>query len=299
MYGKLRNLSEMNLLVRSKDRERLQGDGDPALFRLPLPEAIFGDYRLIWATIPNTIYNVNSTNNKLYLFKTGTGDVTLTIPSQNYTGTTLAAALTDLLLAYTTDGPAILVEYLDSVMKLQFTLPDGAEFQIYSKYKEDSAHAILGFRTSASKVLYQLVPGQPNLLPNVVALGLPISLGIQVKESSTSSYALGGNIEDRKLDNNGNTLSIVKTPRAHNANNGNTLSIVKTPRAHNASLVIPFLASAGSYHSSAVDTHRQWINFPRPTKHLNIQLVSPDTHSKVDLNGAEWEMLLSKAEASM
>jgi len=282
MYGKLRNLSEMNLLVRSKDRERLQGDGDPALFRLPLPEAIFGDYRLIWATIPNTIYNVNSTNNKLYLFKTGTGDVTLTIPSQNYTGTTLAAALTDLLLAYTTDGPAILVEYLDSVMKLQFTLPDGAEFQIYSKYKEDSAHAILGFRTSASKVLYQLVPGQPNLLPNVVALGLPISLGIQVKESSTSSYALGGNIEDRKLDNNGNTLSIVKTPRAHNA-----------------SLVIPFLASAGSYHSSAVDTHRQWINFPRPTKHLNIQLVSPDTHSKVDLNGAEWEMLLSKAEASM
>lgn len=282
MYGKLRNLSEMNLLVRSKDRERLQGDGDPALFRLPLPEAISGDYRLIWATIPNTIYNVNSTNNKLYLFKTGTGDVTLTIPSQNYTGTTLAAALTELLLAYTDDGPAILVEYLDSVLKLQFTLPAGAEFQIYSKYKEDSAHAILGFRTSASKVLYQLVPNQANLLPNVVALGLPISLGIQVKESSTSSYALGGNIEDRKLDNNGNTLSIVKTPRAHNA-----------------SLVIPFLASAGSYHSSAVDTHRQWINFPRPTKHLNIQLVSPDTHSKVDLNGAEWEMLLSKAEASM
>lgn len=270
----LRNLSEMNLLVRSKDRDRVQGPGDSAEFRLGLSEAIEGKYRLIWATIPNSTYNINSRNNRLYLTSTATGDLTLTIPSQNYTGETLANALQSLLITggYTQPGQTIAITYLETLLKLRFVLSAGAEFKIYCRQSdEDSAHAVLGFETSAQEAETWLPAGQTRDLPNVVALGSPTSLGIRIKECSSLAYSLGGFYEERVGD-----------------------SIRRGTKSHSASLVIPFLASSGGYQSSAQDRHDQYVFFPSKTKYLNIQVVSPDTQEKVQLNGGEWEMLLSK-----
>ena len=271
----LRALSEMNLLVRSKDRDRVQGPGDSAEFRLPLQEAIEGKYRLIWATVPNACFNVNSKNNKLYLTSTAMGDTTITIPSQNYTGETLADTLQSLLIneGYVQPGETIGIAYLDTHLKLQFTLSAGAEFKIYCRQSNsDSAHAVLGFETSAQDAETWLPQGQTRILPNVVALGLPTSLGIQIKECSTLAYSLGG---------------------FHEVWDGS--SVKRGTKNHSASLVIPFLASSGGYQSSAQDRHDQFVFFPNKTKYLNIRVVSPDSRDKVDLNGADWEMLLSKA----
>jgi len=270
----LRNISEMNILVRSKDRDRIQGAGDSAEFRLSLSEAIQGRYKLIWATIPNACYNINSKNNNLYLNSTATGDVTITIPSQNYTGETLADTLQSLLIneGYVQVGQTIGVAYLDTKLKLQLTLSAGAEFKIYSKGGEDSAHAVLGFATSAQNELFALTPGQATVLPQVVALGLPTSLGIQIKECSSLSYSTGGNYEEVSLAG----------------------AVSRGTKVQSGSLIIPFLASSGGYQSSAQDRHDQYVVFPTLTKYLHLQVCNPDTRDKVDLNGADWEMLLSK-----
>lgn len=273
----LKNISEINILVRSKDRDRTQSPGNSADFRLLFPEAIYGTYRLVWATIPNTIYNVNVTNNKLYLRNADGSDTVLTLTPKNYTGTTLAAALTSMLTGVT-------VEYDQALLKLKFKLSNNAvHFQFYSS-KPNSIHTVLGFGSSTvSTEIYQITfkgtgaVDEGTYAPNAIALGNLNSIGVRIKEASGLNWSLTAGETQRIVDINGITTKIVT---------GN--------KSHNATFIIPLLSIFGEYQSSAQDLHKQHLRFGERTRSLNIQLVNPDTMEPIDLNGADWEMLLSK-----
>lgn len=251
----------MNILVRSKDRNRTHGSGNPADFVLSFPEAVYGTYQLVWATIPNTIYNVRSGNNKLYLRNQNGSETTVTVEPKNYTGTTLASALTALLSGVT-------VEYDAATLKFKFKLAAvDTHFQFFTS-KSGSIHSVLGFESSSvPNEVYQIVfkgagpTDSGTYAPNAVSLGGINSIGVRIKEASGIGWSVS-------------------------AGDGS--------RSHGTTLLIPLLSSAGEFQSSAQDLHKQKARFNERTRSMTVQLVDPDTMEVLDMNGANWEMLLSK-----
>ena len=75
------------VLVRSDDRVT----GTAENFSIRFNQSLDGKYKVHWITIPNTLYNVNVTNNRVYTngavdyYSLGSG--TFEIPHGNYTGT--------------------------------------------------------------------------------------------------------------------------------------------------------------------------------------------------------------------
>lgn len=75
---------------------------------------------LISFQMPNSMYIINSTNNKLVLTFDGYGDITLTSPNSNYTADQLADWITDEMSAYLGDVGVVVATF--SYNTLKFTI---------------------------------------------------------------------------------------------------------------------------------------------------------------------------------
>lgn len=133
-----------NVILRSKDRTNYNNTSSSD-FELELKEPIeSGVYQLVYGSIPNTFYNVPSTNNmnKFVIFETDT-EYTITITPGNYTASSLATELETQLDASAATN-TFTVTYSSATGKLTFTTnTSDVEFR-FGTYQYDSAE-ILGF----------------------------------------------------------------------------------------------------------------------------------------------------------
>eukprot|EP00457_Paulinella_chromatophora_P003626 gb/GEZN01003634.1/.p1 GENE.gb/GEZN01003634.1/~~gb/GEZN01003634.1/.p1 ORF type:complete len:247 (-),score=35.79 gb/GEZN01003634.1/:970-1710(-) len=241
-------------LLRSKDRE----SGLSHDFRLFSPQPLLGKFKLEWATVPNTLYNINSLNNTFTLYDNIGVATTYTITPQNYSGTTFAAALNT---AFNGD---VAVTYNSATLKL-----------VFKNNLVGTRTLVSHFNAGGTVVMPYNVSASP---PNVVQLGLPTSIGVHVKEARTTGFQTTGR----------DTYNVVDDNKV-------TVKVIKGTRANNGTLLIPFVSEYGTYACTASQGafSSQFLHFQQPVRHLNISIQHDS--NVLDLNGSEWEMFISQA----
>ena len=233
------------VLVRSRDR--FQSTDTSQQFKLHFRETIEGKHRVRWCTIPNTLYNVNATNNSLTA--TNGGSATVTIPPGNYNGSTLAAALAAALLAAT--GVAHTVTFNTTTFRLTITPAAGTTNVVFT-----NSYYVVG-----APIGNVAVTGATTL-PFVINLGLPLSLGIQINEAGGDAYTTAYNT---------------------------------TQPTMRGTVIVPLLADFSVFNFVTDKLYAdQSITFPNGVNQFTISVVDPGTNLPVDLNGAEWEMLIER-----
>ena len=88
---------------------------------ITLPSGTIGYVSLSELTIPNTTYNINTSNNKLVLLDSSMVEKTLTVTPGNYTVTTLMTELNEQLNPNGDLNPDILISYDDKTYMYTFT----------------------------------------------------------------------------------------------------------------------------------------------------------------------------------
>src|SRR5205823_1335715 len=76
---------------RSRDRNSVSG-ATSSNFQISVAKPLHGKYLLSYLTIPNSVYNVNSTNNIIY-FRENSTDKTATITSGYYNSSSITTAI--------------------------------------------------------------------------------------------------------------------------------------------------------------------------------------------------------------
>jgi hypothetical protein len=235
-----------NLLIKSIDRS----SGTSSDFKLYSKLVLEGTYLLKHAVIPNTIYNVNETNNRFVLNEGGL-DIAITLPVGNWasSGTfeamvgealTLAGTYTYTAVIDPNTHKLVLINNSASLFSLDFT-------QVESRSKQ-----LLGFELDHTGLSY------PVMSTGVVNLGSPVSSGIQLDQSTSRNY------ENVMTDSAG-------------------------------TIYIPFNTSFGSFKSLPSIDLPQYVKFERRERYLRVRVVDTSTNEPLDLNGADFELLLTKA----
>lgn len=276
-----RHTSNFDTTILARSRDRADG-GSSSSFTVDFKEPLEGNHILRWVTIPNTIYNINSTNNQIYLLAHPNGGATATattsIPKQNYTGAELATALQAALIAALSDAD-IRVQFNTNTLKLEIGMDfDAANYAIVQfQGGENSIHEVLGMDLSNNitddaepVLLFTSVSALAFVaFPNVIRLSSPISLSIRIKGSSSIGYTTGGK-------------KVTGGKSYFNASGGTVL--------------VPFIVAEGVYSFQSFDKHTQYVYFSQPTKNLTVTVVDPSTNTTAELNGADWEFCLEKTQ---
>jgi hypothetical protein len=169
------------VLIRSVDRDStsLRANSFFVSFQQPL----VGTYVLRFATIPNSLYTVNASNNTFVLINTVgvPGGASVALPYGNYTLATLATQLQTSLNAvaagHTVTGDA-------KTAKLTITSAVGI-----SNITSVNTNKTLGLPVSGS---VSFPVGVATTLPDPIFIGFPLSLGLIINESSDAGYVCGG-----------------------------------------------------------------------------------------------------------
>lgn len=272
-------LSSKKVLIRSKDR--VNPTTTPrANFSLRFQESIEGEWDVKWITIPNTLYNVNATNN-IIPFTNTDGSYTATMVPGNYTTTTLATEI-DRAMDAAASGGATPITYTTTLVAATqtFSIASSASTTslTFATNSTNTAHALMGFEQ------VDVATASPLVSTNSAFLIGPLSLGIQIPQSSGSGYITGGGTF-QQLD----SRSITKA-------DGKVVSKAAefVSAATEGNLVVPLLVSYGTYNFTSEDVFRQRILFSHGTKRIEVQVVDPDTGDVVDLNGGEWELMMER-----
>ena len=168
---------DTRILLRSVDRR------DPAVstssnFLVNFVDPLVGTYRLTWAAIPATIYNVTAANNTLY-WDVGGGGRLQTITAGYYTPTTLAAAVK---AAMDTPGPEVYtVTYSATTGKLTITTTANWGFTFLTN-QAASAQKVIGAQVADKVQALSFELDYP------VNLGLPLSIGVGIDNVGTRGY---------------------------------------------------------------------------------------------------------------
>jgi hypothetical protein len=242
---------------------------------------IEGKHRLAWITIPNTIYNVNSTNNTIY-WNEGAATITSTLPVGNYSLTSLPIAIKTVLDADTALARTYTVVVGSTTNKLTFTPSAGTMGFNFGTNTTDSAAKVLGFNdvnvTAAASII----------APNVVFLGFPLSLGINIQESGDAGYVTAG----------GSYVTIPESSYVPGA--GTTVSNQAwAQRTQTGTFIVPLLASFGVYNFIDTDSFQQFMTIQHGSRKLFVSVINPTTGNAVDLNGGEWEMYLERIDENV
>ena len=259
------------VLVKSEDRMD-KATTSATNFHIRFDEPLQGRYKLRWVTIPNTIYNINATNN------TFTADgFLLTIAPGNYNGTTIAEAVEFEL--DTLGGPATpyAVAFDPIFSKLSVTTADA------------TAVSFSGTGTANKSIglpLTDTIIASGSLMPNVVFLGFPMSIGIKITQSSSSGYVTGG----------GGYQTTTETVAVNGQSTGTQVFVSDEKQA---SMIVPLLAESNFYNWTSFEDFKQWITIEKGTKVLEITVVDSKTGQEVDLNGGAWEMLVCRTEKNV
>jgi hypothetical protein len=252
------------LVLKSRDRKGYQdGSTRSSNFKLHLKEPIQGTWRVKTVTIPNSIYSVTSSNNTLF-WQTG-ADYTGTIPVGNYTGETLATAVA--LVLNTVGADTYVVSYSATTGKLTFTCDANMSWMFYAENAgTPSADRLLGWPAAGDAADNTHIPSATATeAPDMISLGNPLSLGVQIQQCSAIGYQTGSQT---------------------------------TAEPRTGDLLIPFLAQSGYFNfTEASDTNVQYVKFANNSSYINVKVTDTDTGSEVELNGADWEMHWQRASA--
>jgi len=164
------------------------GDSDtPSDLHLRFSNALEGKFKVQYISIPNTLYNVNETNNtiRFNLFPSGLYAYP-TIPVGNYTGDTLAIAV-QAAMSSVVASPGFTAEYDSFTRKLSISRPGTDTYQFLDS-KENTAWKIMGLPRGGS-VLYG---SGANILLNPINIARPLSVGIRVHQSPDAGYVTPG-----------------------------------------------------------------------------------------------------------
>jgi hypothetical protein len=269
--NKFKDDSDRKLLLRSTDREfRVDGAlpvNPTGEFLLRLENGVQGRYEVKWIKIPNSVYNVNETNN-VFTFSTRFGGPNVvTVEPQNYTGSELATKLTSILVAY---DPDLVVAYN------YITIFTGGQ---------NSINRVIGFPQFEQKFsLGSLNPIEvsfvkpttaavSNFAPYAIQLSNPLSIGLAVREATSNNFKTA--------------------QQAVAVRNGQP---VYTTKSVAAAVVVPLVVEKGSYAFLSSDVLRQYLNFGRTVKTLTVKVVDLKTGQKLDLNNVDWEMYLQRVD---
>lgn len=236
-----------SILIRSADRT--SSSASSSNFQIQLPVPLKDKYLLIYSLIPNSLYNVDSTNNVIYWRENSTNK-TGTVTPGTYTYSSITTAIKSAM--DTGSGvQTFTVTFSSTTNKLTVVASVSAIIFQFGTFTTNSARKVMGYNAvDSSSSLTQVSP-------NIIDLSLPISLGINIRESSQSSFwATGSGLQS-------------------------------------ASFYIPFITGSGQYQSLNTQDLPQTIEFKQGTRILNITVTDLNGNI-VNLNGLNWEFFIRK-----
>lgn len=283
---------DRKLLLRSTDRE-YKVDGSFAQnptgqLRLRLENGVQGTYEVKWIKIPNTVYNINTTNNVLSFSTQAGGPFEAALEPKNYTAAELATALTQLLTTGNPlwNDPDLVVSYDQQKSKLVFSstaASSGYNYFTILTGGERSINRTLGFPYLEKKFsagvlqpqaisFFKSAPGLvSNDAPYIVQLSSPLSIGMTVREATSNNFKTAQQVVGVR--------------------DGQPVYLTKSTAA---ALVIPFVVEKGAYMFLSSDVLKQYLTFARTTKTLSFEVVDLNTGSRVDLNNADWQLYMQR-----
>jgi hypothetical protein len=152
--------------------------------RIQFPETLDGKYLVRYITIPNTLYAVNATNQAISWLNSVGGQFAATIPTGNYTGATLAAAV-QLAMDTADAGRVYTVVYSDTTHKLTVTTSDASN-NLFATGAVNTAWRVLGVPEYST-----LAIASAAAFPFPIFLSCPLSLGIRIKQAPDAGYVVG------------------------------------------------------------------------------------------------------------
>lgn len=166
------------LLLQSANRT--DSNAETNSFKIVFNHAFHGVFEVRWITIPNTYYNVNSTNNQIYFEESVAGALTGTLATGSYTSTTLPSAIVTAMEA--ASALTYTVTYSATLSSLTITPSSGTLAFNYATNTTNSAHKVMGFDVSDTG----LAASQTG--PNPIQLAAPLSIGINIAEAHSENY---------------------------------------------------------------------------------------------------------------
>lgn len=164
-----------NILIRSKDRT----SGDPHNFAIEFKaDNLDGKYVVKNVSLPNSFYNVNSSNNVVYFYETG-ASTSATIPVGNYTASSLATQLKTSMDAVST--VTYTITYSNISGKFTFVSSGNSNFE-WGSNTANSARYLLGFNEEDTS------PTTSQESTNVINLSPYPHIGIDIQEDSHPNY---------------------------------------------------------------------------------------------------------------
>lgn len=187
--GTLRSkLVRINSSSRNKDPVYGFSSSDFRLdFNLNIPDLIkVHSIVLKSCSIPNTEYNINSSNNT-FSFIAGLDETTIVIPYGNYTINTLLATLMDSPQA---EFYGMTIQVAQPSGKLQFTT--NTNIQLLNAEQGNAMAKVLGILTNSPPTSNYIVDGLPNLLglQNIYIVSQTLSAGIGMIDSGLNQIAV-------------------------------------------------------------------------------------------------------------
>ena len=171
------------LLIRSIDRASISSHfGDCVI---SFQEPIQGEYCVDSILIPNTIYTIDSRNNKIYFTDSASGTNLIgTVASGVYTSSNITSALTTALNAQSSTTYTITLS--STTNKLTFTPASGTVAFRWGVENNDSCFRELGF----NKTTQTLASTQTS--DNPINLNSTLSLLVDINESKNEDIRISG-----------------------------------------------------------------------------------------------------------
>lgn len=228
----------MNILIKSENRT----SGPSHNCYIELRNILDGEYVLTNAAIPNTMYNVTTSNNQLSVRTALNPWTTIQLTPGNYSAFSLSVELKTRLDAFETTFTASI-----SNISGLLTISKDTWFQVRFTNSGD----LLGFNTNRDTQMLLSYTGE-----DVIDLSFPVSLGINISETTSDNY------ENLATGQTGN-------------------------------LYIPMSLEFGFYKMLPMSDFKQSITLRR-TRNLRIEIVNTSDSSQVNLNGGNYELLLTR-----
>ena len=260
-------------------------------FMIQVPEAMEGKYKVKYITIPNTIYNVNTSNNALN-WSAGGPFYDAVLPVGNYDGATLATAVAAALTAGDLTARTYTATFDAITSKLTIT-NSTADDMLWAAGR--SANTVIGVYNYNGGSVNSTASG--SALPYPIFLGAPLSLGIRIKQAADAGYVTGINEIVTKTTIPVTTDYSTIPPTVNTGAPVSTTDIKCVPVA--GTLIVPFLATSNTFNYTTQDEFEQFFKLEKGTKLLQIQVVDSATGVTVDLNRGQLEMLVERVEPDL
>lgn len=151
----------------------------------------YKDYNITFvrATIPNLVYGFTAYNNKLYIKENGGGTITITIPTNDYSGSQMATRLQALFNAATLAPLVYTVTYDSQAQKMTVSVAGVNTIQFVSGTA--SAYRELGWYTLPTAAAASLTSEYPVQLGGTNYLVVVASFASEASIGSTLSNGIG------------------------------------------------------------------------------------------------------------